>query len=265
MNNKQKLEQLLNDYFNSEASYYYNLKEKLLAGVKLNFQAPKISGIIKDPMQAFDFVHMLSANNIDVGYRYSQLDHNIKLFFFEDEYIDLKIYCDQTCVFSKKISLTDYSAYQITKAPLPLERKKANYEVSIKIVKSGSLRLDYEKNCIENPSDYALPILKELHTTISNWQSYSLEEDYPEVYNTLIKRIQLWGMNAKNEAELKSCLKNLVVSDLGIKDIVLITYLPDMFFKEKMSNSKMIKQLNTILIARKNYYEDLCLKMKSLT
>lgn len=97
-----------------------------------------------------------------------------------------------------------------------------------------------------------------------NWHSYNLLEDYPEVYNTLIKRIQLWGLEAKNEQELKTCLKNLVISDLGIKDIVLLTYLPDMFFKEKMSNTKMLKQLNTILIARKNYYEELCLKMKSL-
>lgn len=264
MNNKQKLERLLNDYFNSEASYYYNLKTKLLAGIQLNFQAPKINGVIKDPMQAFDFVHMLSESNIDVGYRYSQLDHNIKLFFFEDEYIELKISLDQTCIFSKKISLTDYSAYQITKRPLPLEKKKVNYEVNIRLVKSDELRLDYEKNCIEDPSQYALPILKELHSTISNWQNYSILEDYPEVYSTLTKRIQLWGLEAKNEQELKTCLKNLVVSDLGIKDVVLLTYLPDMFFKEKMSNAKMLKQLNTILIARKNYYEELCLKMKSL-
>lgn len=264
MNNKQKLEQLLNDYFNSESSYYYNLKDKLLNGIQLNFQAPKISGLIKDPMQAFDFVHMLSANNIDVGYRYSQLDYNIKLFFFEDEHIELKISADQTCVFSKKISLSDYSAYQITRRQVVLEKKKANYEVSIRLIKPGNLRLEYEKNCIEDPTNYALPILKELHTTVINWHSYNLVEDYPEVYNTLIKRIQLWGLEAKNEQELKTCLKNLVISDLGIKDIVLLTYLPDMFFKEKMSNTKMLKQLNTILVARKNYYEELCLKMKSL-
>lgn len=261
MKKVQKLANLLNDYTNSESQYYYNLKKKLLKGIEISYTAPEVESF-RDEMEAFDFINAISDEQIGVGYKYGQLDHNIKLYFFSDDKIEMTIKLKDKLIFSKVFKLSAYSSYSVTRTYPKIKHNKSNYIVSLKLVKQGQDRKNYEKDCVEDVEKYAKDQITQLHQTMQGWEKAEFAGHYPEMYHTLSQRMKLFGYECKSEDELKNVLKNLTPQDLGIKDIVKLTYVGDIFFKLNLSNNKMFEQLEKVIRTRKNYYEELCLQIK---
>lgn len=213
-----------------------------------------------------DFISLLSESLIDVGYTFSILDHNIKLHLFDDDQIEYWISYKKQEFAHSKVCLSEYAAYQITKKMPPIsDTEIITYRIKLKLVKPGDSRKQYEKKCILDMDNYARETILSLHQEFCSWKDQpKLEENYPARFETLLDRMALWGHRPQTEEELKMYLHNITPSDFGIKDIVKLSYLPDLFFKDDLPNDKLFTQLNTVMSARKNFYEALCKKIKSL-
>lgn len=263
-NSLEHLEILLNDYYNSEKNLYWDLKNKLLNGIEMVYAGPKISSI-KNENEIFDFIQIISDGEISFSYQKSIMEHNYRLSFFSDDIIQLKLYGNDILIFNKKFSLSSFSSYTITRQFPNLIGEKMNYKVHLKLFKNGEERKNFEKTCIDECDGIARGFIKELYELIHGWRTAgSMETDHLMIFNLLKERMKLFHFTVKTEHDLITALNSFQMSDLGIKDIVKMSYLIDIFFTHSLSNKDMFKQLEEIILIRKKSYEGLCQKIQNL-
>lgn len=258
---KQDLAKLLNDYHNSEFELYFKLKEELNSGINLNFTNLSLgSQKIEEALDIFYIIHEVSERFVDVGYNYSELDHNIKILLFDDDIVDFKLFENNKLIGTfNDISLKPFSSYLINRMPnIFKDRKKtSNYQIFLKLKKQGEERSLYEKNTIEDPSIFSKKIKTDISTILKSYISKNLEEDYPQKIPWMRERLKLWGYETSHLSaqDISGLISSLGDADFGVKDIVQLTYIPDLFVNEKCKNEKIIKELDKILGLRRETWK----------
>jgi len=259
--NKQDLAKLLNDYHNSEFDMYFKLKQELDSGINLNFTNLSLNNQkLEEALDVFYIIYEVSERRIDVGYNYSELDHNIKILLFDDDIVDFKLFENNKLVGSfTNISLKPFSSYLINRLPNVFKNRKntSNYQIFLKLKKGGEERSIYEKNTILDPSIFSKKIKTDISTILKAYISKNLEEDYPQKIPWIRERLQLWGYETSHLSpkDISGLLVELGDIDFGIKDIVKLTYISDLFVNVKNNNENIIKELDKILKLRREEWQ----------
>lgn len=256
-----KLATLLNDFYNSEASYYYNLKEKLINGFKFSFIAHDYNFKKMNFCEAFYIIHNYHQTYFDVGYSFSNLDHNIRFYLFEDDVYFLEIIKEEEVVFSGKDNFLAYSQLTIQPPYLPDSQKKYKFTMHLQLKKEGKFRKEFEHTFIgEGLTKYGWKKTKEIDDFLINVSKtdFNYYNDYAII---LAKRLKLWNIKVKSNQEIIQQFESLSVLSLGIKDIVLLEYFEELFMKN-VSNKKFLNALDKVKKSRIQFYEELCAKIK---
>jgi hypothetical protein len=74
---------------------------------------------------------------------------------------------------------------------------------------------------------------------------------YPTKINLMKKRVVLWGHKVPNKKQLLKLLPTLAQQDFGLKDVIALELLATIFFNEKLSNEKMMQNVQGIIKARR--------------
>ena len=261
---KNELAKLLNDYHNSEHDCYFYLKNQLQNGIILNFTFLSLNEPTHlEPIDFFYATYLISERKIDVGYNYSELEHNTKILLFDDDTIEFSLYENNNLINkAENFSLKPFSSYSINRPTNLFKSNKfvSNYQIHIKLKKNGEARNVYEKNTLDNPALFSQKIKTDISAVLKVYSSKNLEEDYPQRLPWIKERLKLWGYETKNLSaqQISQILKDLGDSDFGIKDIVQLTYILDVFVKEDTSNQQMYNMLEKITSSRKKTWEATC-------
>lgn len=247
--NHDELAHLLNDYHNSEQDLYFQNKEALLTGVTLTYSGPELNCPLPQAMDWFYFIEVLSKGKIQVNYQ-NNIDQNINLWFFSDERIELTIKRKQKILFSSKTNLEEYSAFQIQKTLPNLGSTNTQYKIYLKLLQSGPQRANYEQINFSDPSNRAVEIINNLVQEMK-LKSTSIFLSRPQKLKTYKERCRLWGFTVTTKKNLIKVLPALTASDFGLKDLIKIELLQALFWKDNLSNNKMLINIDKILRARR--------------
>jgi hypothetical protein len=150
-----------------------------------------------------------------------------------------------------KTDFNAYASYNITKQPPEIvNEKNISYRVFLKLNKSGPTRTKYEQVWFKDPQVKAQEFMAKIQTGVANFPNSQFVR-YPTKVNLMKKRIALWGHKVVNKKELLKTMPIITQQDFGIKDVVALEILATIFFNEKLSNEKLMSNVQGILAARR--------------
>lgn len=241
---------LLGDYYNSEEDLYNYYKGQLVEGVWLSFKGPKVVPL-KNPLDWVYFLEIISKSSFAVNYETSSIDTNSNFWFFPDERMECIIEVQGKPITKFKTDFSAYASYSINhQAPQILGEKNITYRVFFKLTKSGKERTKYEQTWFVNPAIMAQEFIGRIQKNMNDFTRSSFVK-YPAKVNLMKKRLLLWGHKANTKKQLLSLLPTLPAQDFGYKDVIALELLATIFFNDKLSNEKMMQNVQGIIKARR--------------